>query len=107
MEAALGYQKLDPHPKILPLIWACPNRGDDFQLSKATTLPGFQFCCHVDKQLGKWAVSLTWARFFFGGTACFGPVKWLGRRLVEVVDSVAVATTATRCGVRSAETIKV
>jgi len=65
------------------------------------------FAATWTSNLGKRAVSLTWARFCFGGTACLGPVKWLGECPVEVVDSVAVATTATKCGVRSAETIKV
>ena len=49
MEAAIGNQKLAPHPKILPLIWACPNRGNDFQPRKLSTKPGNEFRLQASK----------------------------------------------------------
>ena len=78
MEAAIGYQKLDPHPKILPLIWACPNRGNDFQSGKATTLPGFQFCCHVDQQPWEAGCKLDLGAFLLWWNGLFrsGQMAW-------------------------------
>jgi len=49
MEAAIGYQKIAPRPKIPPPIRACPNRGDDFLPNKFTAIRGIQFRLHAGK----------------------------------------------------------
>jgi len=69
MEAAIGYQKLARHPKIPPPIRARPNRGNDFQLSTLTTLPGNQFRFHVDKPPRKAGCATNSSfQFFFNTT---------------------------------------